>query len=270
MRRCIFAVALSLWLSFASSLIGQDVPKTNTAGRARVSALWDDLATPMSAEPFVQVMALKDAIDTIQKQFQQHYGHELPITINQQAFKDEAPEAPDLLECQIKLNAHPRTRTIGQLLRAMLSQASDLATIYVYDGTIEITTHDAIIPARLLQQTPNLRFTRQPLSFVLEEIHDRTGVYVILDRRVGVNARTPVSMTFTNDLTLGTGLRLMAEMAHLKLLVIDNTIVITTPDHARQLVWEILNNPYLLPAFWPNGIKQAARLPLPNGMFAGK
>lgn len=265
----IFALAIPLWLALSSPFFGQEGTTKNIVRSARVSALRDDLDKPMSAEPFQQGMPLKDAIATIQSQFKRDYGRELPITINYQAFKDEAPEAPDLYECQIKLTLHPRTRTIGQLLRAMVAQASDLATLCIRDGTIEITTHTSICPHRLLQQTPDLRFRRQPLTYVVEEIYEQTGVYVILDRRVGMNARIPVSMTFGNDMTLGTGLLLMAEMAHLKLLVTDNAIIITTPALARQFLWESLN-PGFAPAYLPHAVKQAVRAPLPNGILAGQ
>lgn len=76
-----------------------------------------------------------------------------------------------------------------------------------------------------------------------------TGVAVILDRRVGALARTPISATLSNDVTLGTGLLLISEMAGLKLLVGDNAIFMTTPALSRQFLWERATNPFGLPAF---------------------
>jgi hypothetical protein len=245
----ISSLVVGLLLASGTISLGQNAATTKAPATRNVTALWNDLAKPINSEPFLQTMTLKSALTQVQEQFQQRYGRALSIDINHRAFKDENPEAPDLNDLEMKIRSLPKTSTVRQVLRSLIAQVpTNNATLFLKPGVIEITTHSSVIPARLLGQTVDLKFTRQPLSFVLEQIYEQTGVSVILDPRVGINARAPVSITFTNDLTLGTGLLLIAEMAQLKLLVTDNAIFITTPAHARQFLWERMVNPYGLPS----------------------
>ncbi|GEM_PF-3204697 len=267
MNRCIVSLALLLPLSLTTQSIGQDA-KAKNARPPRVSALWNDLAQPLSAEPFVEAMTLKEALTLLDKQFRERHGRDLPFGVNQQAFKDENAEAPDILESQVKLQPYPKVRAASQILRDLLKQVqTGNATYFLKPGVIEITTRDAIWPSRLLNQAVELKFTRQPLSFVLDEIYEQTGVNVILDPRVGVNARATVSITFTNDMALGTGLVLIAEMAHLKLVEIDNALFITTPAHANRFIWERGGIWYWRAEPYR---KEAAAAPLPIPAMAGQ
>ena len=193
----------------------------------------------MGVEPFMEKMTLREALEVIHKHYRERHDRDLPVVINQRAFKDENAEAGDILEAEVKLQPYPRIRTKAQILRELLKQVqTGNATYFLKPGVIEITTQDAIWPSRLLTHAVEMKFTRQPLSFVLEKIYEQTGVHVVLDPRVGVNARATVSITFTNDMALGTGLVLIAEMAHLKLVEIDNALFITTPAHANRFIWE--------------------------------
>jgi hypothetical protein len=228
----------------------------------------------MSAEPFVEKMTLKEALARLQKRFQERHGRELPIQINAQPFKDENPEATDLNDAEVSLDPHPRVRTTGRILRDLLVKIpTGNATYFLKPGLIEITTCDAIQPSRLLGQSVELKFTRQPLSFALEEIYEHTGVQVVLDPRVGGNARAPVTITFTNDIALGTGLVLMAEMAGLKLLETDNAVFITTPAAAQRYWWERGGGQYFTPSFpLHRGYtrKEVVFIPLPIPTEAGQ
>lgn len=250
--------------------LGQASSRPKSESLPRVSALWNDLAQSMSVEPFLRRIRLKDALEILQKQFRQRHGRELPILINERAFKDENPEAPDLHEAFTELRPHPRVRTTGQLLRDLLAHIpAGNATYLLQPGVVEITTFSDANPAQRLCQTVELKFSRQPLSFVLEEIYERTGVHVILDPRVGVNARAQVTITFTNDLALGTGLVLIAEMAQLRLVETDNAVFITTPAIAQRFWWERGGGRYVPPTYTPHR-REAAALPLPIPIGAGQ
>ncbi len=242
MNRHVAACTLFLVLATAVGSVGQDA-KPKPVEVPRVGELWNDLAQPMAADPFRTERTLKEALEQIREHYRKQNDRELPILINEQSFKDEAPDAPDILEAHVKAKSFPKVCSRGQLLRDLLHSASPSATYLLRPGVVEITTHDAVSPTRLLQKKVEMKFSRQPLSFVLDEIYEQTGVHVLLDTRVGANARAPISITFTNDMTLGTGLYWIAEMAHLKLAVTDSAIVITTPFHA-QFLWRTMAIPY--------------------------
>ena len=239
MNRCLLSLALLASMSLLPPCSGQDRDKPKLTAAPRVSQLWNDLAQPMSAEPFAEPMTLREALELMGKQYRERHDRDFPVVVNQQAFKEENAEAGDIYESPVRLQGNPKIRTAAQILRELLKQVqTGNATFFLKQGAIEITTRDSIWPERLLNQTVDLKFTRQPLSFVLEEIYEQTGVHVVLDPRVGVKARASITITFTNDMALGTGLVLIAEMAQLKFIEIDNAIFMTTPAHARQLIWE--------------------------------
>jgi hypothetical protein len=275
MNRCLCSLALLIALAPTTVAIAEDAKKAKPESLPRVSALWNDLAQPMSAEPFVKKMTLKNALALLQKRIRERQGRELPILIIDQAFKDENPEAPDLNDVEVFLRPHPRVRTTGQILRDLLVNVpTGNATYFLKPGVIEITTSDAAHISRQLGQSVDLKFMRQPLSFVLEEIYEQTGVHVILDPRVGINARAPVTITFTNEMALGTGLVLIAEMAGLRLVETDNTVFITTPAVAQRYWWERGGGQYISPSFQlyrgSSTRKEAAAVPLPNPVPAGQ
>jgi hypothetical protein len=71
---------------------------------------------------------------------------------------------------------------------------------------------------------------------VLEDLYDMTGVPVIMDGRVGQEARIPMTVKFTNEITLDKALVTLAGMANLKLVVGDEIIIITNPSLAKKML----------------------------------
>src|SRR5439155_26824057 len=64
---------------------------------------------------------------------------------------------------------------------------------------------------------------------------DSTGINVILDARVAEKAgKTPVTATL-NGIPLDTAVRLLADMADLKAVAIDNALYVTTKPNAETL-----------------------------------
>ena len=185
MRLCCFALLLACAWPM-SRIHAQEHPLKSETPR-RVCELSNDLARPLAAAPFQQSVPLTEALQTLRQAFRERYGKDLPLVIDQRAFKEEDADAPEMSEVQVKLDPLHQQRSTIQILRALISQVPTAnATLFVKPGVIEITTRGRMIPRRLLRETVDLRFERQPLSFVLEEIYDQTGVYVVLDPRVGL------------------------------------------------------------------------------------
>jgi hypothetical protein len=166
-------------------------------------------------------------------------GKELPIVIDVQAFKDENPEAPDIHETQIRFPTFPRRMTLVNALRLALAQVPTRnATFLIRGDVIEITTFTEASNERLLGKRVSLTFDRVRLRDALDKLSAETGLSVIVDNRVGPKADMSVTALFRNDVTMEAALRLLVDMADLKLLIISDVVYITTPTHAKTLMEE--------------------------------
>ncbi|MBI3409878.1 MAG: hypothetical protein HY040_16185 [Planctomycetes bacterium] len=174
-------------------------------------------------------MTLWDFLVSVDKLLSEK-GKELPIFINVARFKEENPDAPDIFETQIRLKVPPRLKTVklATLLRMALSQApTNNATYLIRRDHVEITTNEAAHPERLLAKAVRARFEKTPLNEALEELAGMTGATIVLDGRVGDSAKTLVSAAFNNSITLYDAVRLLAEMADLRVEV-ENSIMFVT------------------------------------------
>src|SRR5262245_28281931 len=122
MHRSIFFGALLLSVLTAAPSVSQTAARPKPAELPRVSFLWNDLQTPLSTEAFQEKMTLRDGLRLLSEELQRRRGRELPIGVNQQAFKDENPEAGDIHETEVQLKPHPRLRSVAQILRGLLGQ----------------------------------------------------------------------------------------------------------------------------------------------------
>jgi len=185
------------------------------------------LREPMSTKDLQQPMTLKEALGVFYQTFQDK-GAELPILIDQQAFKLANPDAPDLYETQVTFPPFPKQLTLAQALRLALTQVPTAnATYWVRDNVIEITTHEALSFERLKARVVLGQFTRQPAHSVITELSDQSGVTVVLDSRVEEKLNVPVTLTLRNNVSVHDALRTVADMAGLRLVELPTSFYIT-------------------------------------------
>jgi len=202
------------------------------------------LQQTLETEGFQTAMSLKEALALLQKKVKQR-GWELPIHVDQGAFKEENPEGAAIYDTQVSFPEFPRQVKIAQFLYLMLSRVDPPnATFLIRPGYLEITTISNAYLDRLLGQAVHASFKRTPLIVALEELYQATGVPVVVDTRAWRQAQRPISASFTNRPSLGGVLLVLSEMGGLKMLVGDNMIYLTTPAHARQLLRERLWMPF--------------------------
>ncbi len=188
----------------------------------------------VETKPFVNQMTLKDAISSLSEQFAKR-GHELTIWLDAAAFKEDSPDAADPLETPVYLPAIPRKMPLATALRQLLSKIpSNNASYLLREGAFVITTNSRAAPAVLLRSAVTARFDKTPLEDALEELSNHTGATILLDPRVGDKARTPVTATLKNTLTLEAAVRLLAEMAELRAVVDNDVLFVTTAARAPE------------------------------------
>jgi hypothetical protein len=77
-------------------------------------------------------------------------------------------------------------------------------------------------------------FDREPLTEALRQLSESTGISVAVDPRALDQGRKTVSVEL-NDVPLDTAVGLLASMADLRAVSLDNLLYVTTRDKAREL-----------------------------------
>ncbi len=78
-------------------------------------------------------------------------------------------------------------------------------------------------------------FDKKPLQDALKELTDGTGYGLVIDAaRLGDKVKTPVSLEI-KDAPVDTAVRLLADLAGLRAVVMDNVVYLTTPENAKEL-----------------------------------
>jgi hypothetical protein len=189
----------------------------------------------VDTDKYQKTMSLKDALKTLQEELAAR-KLELDIIVDIDVFKVEHPDAPGILETPVTLTALPRKVTAAMLLRQILNKAEPNNAAFVAFGDhVLITTIDRTSPESLLMQHVVAVYDKKPLAQVLRDLADKTGVSIALDRRAGDKEDYLISASFQRDATLAGALRVVTEMADLKVLLLDGLVYVTTQSHAEQL-----------------------------------
>jgi hypothetical protein len=201
-------------------------------------AIQERLATPLKFNGFDDAkMTLGDGLQFLSQRC------DVRIVVNEKAFRDR----PDLLKTEIIGNRpiEPTTAPLGQMLQTLLTRAdsedSEVAYVIRRDR-VEVTTRSALaaefFPNRHLDLPPVplviVSLKKVPLESALEKLARTHDVNIVLDGRAGEAARMPVSAELVN-VPLDTAVRLLADMAGLKAVQIDNVVYVTTPANAAVL-----------------------------------
>jgi hypothetical protein len=186
---------------------------------------------------------LDDALGFLGKTF------DIKFEINEQAFKDEMIDNVSekaLGQAIPKMeNASPETA-----LRRILARipAPSGTTFVVRDGVVEITTRRYTSPSLWGAGTDgdtvpapetSITFDKRELKDALQEIADATGVNIVLDARAGDKGKTPVTATM-RGVGVDTAVQLLANMADLTIMPVENVLYVTTKQNAKALRAEIL------------------------------
>ena len=161
-------------------------------------------------------------------------GKELPILIDVNAFRrkircSQPFRDPSDISALSKKHDRSHVAQIGYF------PDSDGARMMLRNGAGWITAKSSASLENLLQEKVLAQIENRPLVNVVQDLSDMTGVSITLDPRVEEKASTRISVTFRNDVTLGGALRIVADMAGLKVVDMQSGLYITTPANAKEL-----------------------------------
>ncbi len=232
-----YSLAVLVFLGFFGKAPG------DTPGEVETRALIRLLNESMDMKDFHNPgLTLKEALGLICEKFTAQ-GKDVPILVNEEAFKKMVKNV-SISDQVIRFPAFPRKMSLAAALRLALAQVEGVeATFLVRNATVEIVPAKLATPAHLLQTKFCGAFTRTPLEKVLQEFSYQSGASLVLDPRAGAKARTAITVTFRNDVTVDAALGMVTEMVQLKVVVLNGGLFVTTPAHAEMLHKELKDAP---------------------------
>jgi hypothetical protein len=228
-RDAVCSLVLGTFVVLGSALpAAADAPKEPKTPKPPASAarLQDILAGKVSTDEIAPNTALKDALAFLGERFN------VTILIDTQAYKDTLDiNEPDQMPVRL-----PRMSNIPlrEILRALCEQAQG-AFVQIGDVLWVVPTNQ-VLP-RLLRQSVDVSFVNRPLDQALQELSDQTGASIVLDgSRVG-NGNAPVTAKL-RGVGLENAVRVLADAAGLKMVVVGHVLYVTDPTHAEELLKE--------------------------------
>jgi len=140
----------------------------------------------------------------------------------------------------------------------------------VRDDHIEITTHQALVREFYADRAEgdyptlvNARFKGAPLAQALSTLSRQGELNILLDPQAGDAADKPLSADLRN-VPVDTALRLLADMAGLEMVRLDNVYYVTTPQKASAWRERLRKERPPAPPRQPLGMVEAAAEPSPD------
>ncbi len=196
------------------------------AGRPTPADVLDTLQIDM--KEFQQPMTLREALGLVNEKIAGQVP-DFPTLVDVKAFENGA----GVYDTQIKFPVFNRL-ALGQVLDLLVNQLPGHdATYRVRKHWIEITTVDQLVPNN---QKVRAKFVNVPLADALRELSEQTGIGIVLDARAANKGKEPMTATFPPNTNLVTAAALLADMAGLKLRVVDRILYVTTPTNQADIV----------------------------------
>jgi hypothetical protein len=181
-------------------------------------------------------MSLKEFLGLLEETVKSNHGKELPMQLDSEAFRAINPDAPEVAETMIHFPTFPQSMWVGTALRVALSKVETKnATYIVMPDRILITANEWTTPEAKLQEKVRGTYDKRPLYSILAEISETLVTTIMIDNRAVDKAKTEISATFLTEVDLAAALRVLTEMADLKVVALDGVIFVTTPAHADAL-----------------------------------
>jgi hypothetical protein len=167
-----------------------------------------------------------------------HY--DLTFDVNEKAFAAEA--SPDALKTEVGPLPAMRSVRLDAVLRKALGRlpVESGATWMLRDDRVEITTRAVQAVEVWGNYTgPHLplvwaNLDKTPLEDALRDLAEQTEFNLLMDNRAGEKGKTPVTARLRNT-PLDTAVRLLADMADMRSVHLDNVLYVTTKENAAAL-----------------------------------
>lgn len=202
-------------------------------------AILANLQLEVKLEPVIyNLRQLKELLVFVNEKLASN-GQEVTFVVDEEAYRDGSAEAPDIYEAEIRFKSLPSKVTLLHLLRQAIKNLPIKSALLVRAGKVEIVPLERTSKEYLLNQTFDVDFKDRPLDAALEELSELTGVSIVLDARAKQKLQTSVTARFRDDVALQDAVRMLTDMAELKLVYLVTGLYVTTPEHAQVMQKEL-------------------------------
>ncbi len=234
------SVTLALFLAalIASGPLHAQGKKEKEKAAVTSRTILADLQVEMNSQPFRETIKLSDFLALMHDQLQAR-GKAVSFVVAEEAYRDENADAPALLDQQITLRNLPAKASANHLLRQALKQMPMKSAFVIRAGKVEIVPLSRTAKEYMLNQTFHVDFSERRLDQALEELSELTGVSIIVDVRAKQKLQTAITARFHDDVALQDAVRMLTDMAELKVVYLVTGLYITTPEHAPVMRKEL-------------------------------
>jgi len=197
------------------------------------------LAAPVPAAPGKAegpIAAARKALDEVSDM--NYQSRTLNDVINDLKEKAKIPVILDNLIFTYGLNPNQPVVTVNlkqvKLKDGLKAALAPLNLSYglTRDGLI-ISSEEGVI-ARQMRQLVSLNCDGTDFSTAIDQLASETGTNLVVDPRLGSKAKKPVTLKL-EGIPLETAVRLLAELADLQAVRMNNVLFVTTPERAKIL-----------------------------------
>jgi hypothetical protein len=195
--------------------------KIDSASRARQ---WrEKLDQPVTIE-FEPNTPLREALSHIA----QRYG--MTILVDTDAFKVDQNQ-PDIENQPVRLPMIAQVKILTAL-RAIFQQIN--GDFYIKDNVMTVVPRTYIETGRVLKHPVDVSFNKRPLADALTELSELSGLSIVLDPRGQADGNFAVTADFRN-VPVQDAVLVLADMAGMKSVVMDNLLYVSSPRNAERL-----------------------------------
>ena len=197
------------------------------------------LQLEVETAPYRERLKFKEFLADISAHLQTN-DRAVTINVDMDAFIQDAPDAPNPFEMEVVINSNRQRATAFDLLNQAVKQiAKSPAALVIRAGRVDIVPASFTSKDHMYNQTVRAEFKEQRLDAALDELTDLTGVSLVLDPRARQKAQLTVTARFNGDVALQDAVRMLTEMADLKVVYLVTGLYITTPEHAGRMQKEL-------------------------------
>jgi len=159
--------------------------------------------------------------------------YKMTVLVDTDAFKVDQNQ-PDVENQPVRLPKVVDVRLLTAL-RAIFQQVG--ADFFTKDDVLTVVPRSYIESGRVFKHPVDVSFSKRPLAEALAELSDLSGLSVVLDPRGQADPSLAVTADFRN-VPARDAVRVLANMAGMKSIVMDNLLYVTSAKNADQLTKE--------------------------------
>ena len=231
-----FASSLCMVLALAGIARAQS-PKDNPERVSPTKELHRLLQVEIDTRGFEGEIKLADFLELVNDRLKAVGKPEIRFLLDPRAYREFNDVKPG--ELAVKLDRIPAKFAIRQLLQRAMPSIEIHSEFIVRGGHVEILPQEHTGKSYLLNHRIDADYDHRPLEQVLEDLAEQAGLTVVLDPRVKERAKAIVTARFRGDVAVQDAVRMVSEMADLKLVHLVSGLYVTTPEHAAKLQKEL-------------------------------